>query len=90
MPLGASTLVLASFQELLEALWDEDRWGAGGVALEDFAGPGGLARRLLDAMPEARASGSQPGTAQRLSVEEALAKARASDYQRLGGAVEWI
>ena len=40
-----------STKELVEALWDEDRWDAAGVSFDDFVGRSGLAQRLLDAFP---------------------------------------
>ncbi|CAK9080189.1 Hypothetical protein SCF082_LOCUS38243 [Durusdinium trenchii] len=73
-------------RELVEALWDEDRWDAAGVSFDDFVGRSGLAQRLLDAFPpdEPRRCGdSKKKSEERLSVEEALAKARASDFQTI-------
>ncbi|CAJ1452724.1 unnamed protein product, partial [Effrenium voratum] len=37
-------------RELVDAVWDDERW-ADGVPLEDFVGSTGLAQRLLDALP---------------------------------------
>ncbi|CAE7413103.1 unnamed protein product [Symbiodinium pilosum] len=76
-------------RDLVGAIWDDTRW-ADGVPLEDFVGAGGLAERLRAALPErplsslatAKEAGARvPGPG--LSVEEALQRARASDFQTL-------
>ncbi|CAL1129015.1 unnamed protein product, partial [Cladocopium goreaui] len=77
------TMGAIKLRELVDALWDEDRWGAGGIGLEDFAGRCGLAQRLLDAMPDYKAPVVRTGQPERLSVDEALAKARQSDFQTI-------
>lgn len=81
----ARTVGVYKLRELVEALWDEDRWDAAGVSFDDFVGRSGLAQRLLDAFPpEPRRCGdSKKKSEERLSVEEALAKARASDFQTI-------
>jgi len=75
------TVGAIKLRELVDAVWDEDRWGSNGIGLDDFAGRSGLAKRLLDAMPEYRA----PVVSEKphISVEEALAKARQSDFQTI-------
>lgn len=77
------TMGAIKLRELVDALWDEDCWGAGGIGLEDFAGRCGLAQRLLDAMPDYKAPVVRTGQPERLSVDEALAKARQSDFQTI-------
>ncbi|CAE7237150.1 unnamed protein product, partial [Symbiodinium necroappetens] len=77
-------------RDLVEAVWDEERW-ASGVPLEDFLGSSGLAERLRAALPQppqpqpgqasgpaSRSADTKPPT---VSVEEALRLARASDFK---------
>ncbi|CAE7856397.1 unnamed protein product [Symbiodinium microadriaticum] len=76
-------------RDLVEAVWDEERW-ASGVPLEDFLGSSGLAERLRAALPQppppqpGQASGPASRSAEKpptVSVEEALRLARASDFK---------
>jgi len=73
-------------REIVDAVWDDDRWHEG-VVLEDFVGGNGLAERLLaalpgggDAMTRMNSRKSTNGS-MKMSVSEALAAARASDFK---------
>ncbi|CAK9072462.1 unnamed protein product [Durusdinium trenchii] len=79
----ARTVGVYKLRELVEALWDEDRWDAAGVSFDDFVGRSGLAQRLLDAFPPDARREMRRFELDRESVEEALAKARASDFQTI-------
>eukprot|EP00927_Polykrikos_kofoidii_P025420 TRINITY_DN22834_c0_g1_i1.p1 TRINITY_DN22834_c0_g1~~TRINITY_DN22834_c0_g1_i1.p1 ORF type:complete len:844 (-),score=126.32 TRINITY_DN22834_c0_g1_i1:98-2629(-) len=70
-------------RDLVEAVWDDALW-ADGVPLEDFVGTSGLATRLLAVLPDGcriDTSMSVPPPAR--NVDEALAKARTSDFGAL-------
>jgi len=68
-------------RELIDAVWDESRWHAG-LPLADFLGRGGLAERLLAALPGDMPPPRAPvKRATGPSVEEALAKARNRDFE---------
>jgi len=70
-------------REIVHAVWDEDRWHDG-VPLEDFIGGNGLAERLLAALPGGGDSAmTRLNSRKVMNVEEALAKARESDFQTL-------
>jgi len=63
-------------RELVDVLWNHESW-ANGVTLEDFQRPAGLAERLLAVLPIERGGLYYPYQA--LTVDEALARARARD-----------
>lgn len=74
-------------REIVDGLWDDVRW-RDGVSLAAFQSSGGLAERLLQALPgdPAAAASSSPaasptGQSIILSVEEALDKARSADLK---------
>lgn len=82
---------IGHLREIVDAVWDETRW-ADGIPLCDFEGRRGLAQRVLDALPGEHVPISSPTASsssralgsvkplQGVSVEEALAQARASDF----------
>jgi len=70
-------------RDIVDAIWDESRWREG-VPFADFDGRAGLAEKILAALPS-----ESPGLSRKVSrtrsgvvtVEEALAMARAADRQ---------
>eukprot|EP00928_Gymnodinium_smaydae_P047387 TRINITY_DN3161_c0_g4_i2.p1 TRINITY_DN3161_c0_g4~~TRINITY_DN3161_c0_g4_i2.p1 ORF type:complete len:541 (-),score=89.25 TRINITY_DN3161_c0_g4_i2:80-1702(-) len=75
----ARTVGVQKLRDLVEALWDDERWSEG-VPVADFEGPGGLAERVLAALPGEAPAPTSP-TQARMSVEEALERARKEDFE---------
>jgi len=73
----ARSVGIQCLRELVDVLWDHERW-ADGVTLEDFQKPSGLAERLLAVLPIEH--GELDCSSEELTVGEALAKARAKDF----------
>jgi len=77
----ARSVGIQCLRELVDVLWDHERW-ADGVTLEDFQKPSGLAERLLAVLPLEHGEFDCPS--EELTVDEALAKARAKDFADFG------
>mmetsp|Transcript_6930 Transcript_6930/g.18354 ORF Transcript_6930/g.18354 Transcript_6930/m.18354 type:complete len:478 (+) Transcript_6930:1-1434(+) len=70
-------------RNIVDAIWDDSTW-QNGVPLAEFLDKGGLAERILTALPPPEAS-DEHAVAKRTSsvtVEEALARVRAADMKR--------
>jgi len=70
-------------RDLLDSIWNAARWKHG-VPMEEFLGSEGLASKLLTVLPEesriaSKCSSRTSTGSESISVEEALAKARAAD-----------
>eukprot|EP00929_Paragymnodinium_shiwhaense_P013277 TRINITY_DN12113_c0_g1_i2.p1 TRINITY_DN12113_c0_g1~~TRINITY_DN12113_c0_g1_i2.p1 ORF type:complete len:866 (+),score=190.65 TRINITY_DN12113_c0_g1_i2:65-2599(+) len=80
-------------RELIDSVWDNEHWEKEGVPLADFVGRRGLAERLLVALPDETCASASSSPKQndaansadaraKATVEEALAKARARDFEQ--------
>lgn len=84
---------VTKLRDLVEVVWDDGRW-AEGVTLSDFECPGGLAERILAALPESEpqpfhSSVGDPTMSRfPMTVQEALAKARENDFQHCVDSLE--
>jgi hypothetical protein len=79
---------IKKLKEELQNLWDDVRWGASGVPLDDFEGPGGLAECVLKMLPTSDApqrctSRLDGRNAYPISADEALAKALKEDLAQI-------
>lgn len=83
---------MQKLRDLVEAVWDDAKWEHG-IPLCDFEGPNGLGARLLAALPDSDAprcvhegdEGDEEAAS--LTVQEALARARASDFEGVAAEV---